>query len=79
MFKNQKVLVTGGSGMIGRQLVTLLLEKGAKVTVADLNEPINMPSEIEFQKVDLRDFNSCKKVCFWKCVTKNNIKELWRN
>ena len=40
MFKNKKVLVTGGSGMIGRQLVSLLLEEGAKVTVADLNEPI---------------------------------------
>lgn len=63
MFKNQKVLVTGGSGMIGRQLVNLLLERGAKVTVADLNEPINMPSEITFKKVDLRDFNGCKVIC----------------
>jgi GDP-L-fucose synthase len=63
MFKNQKVLVTGGSGMIGRQLVNLLLERGAKVTVADLNEPINMPSEITFKKVDLRDFNGCKAIC----------------
>jgi GDP-L-fucose synthase len=63
MFKNQKVLVTGGSGMIGRQLVNLLLERGAKVTVADLNEPINMPSEITFKKVDLRDFNRCKTLC----------------
>jgi len=63
MFKDQKVLVTGGSGMIGRQLVNLLLERGAKVTVADLNEPINMPSEITFKKVDLRDFNGCKAIC----------------
>ena len=28
--KNKKVLVTGGSGMIGRQLVNLLIEKDAK-------------------------------------------------
>ena len=28
MFKDQKVLVTGGSGMIGRQLVDILIEKG---------------------------------------------------
>ena len=63
MFKNQKVLVTGGSGMIGRQLVDLLLKREAKVYVADLNEPINMPSEITFKKVDLRNFNSCKDIC----------------
>jgi len=63
MFKDQNVLVTGGSGMIGRQLVNLLLERGAKVYVADLNEPINMPSEIIFKKVDLRNFDSCKSIC----------------
>lgn len=63
MFKDQNVLVTGGSGMIGRQLVNLLLERGARVYVADLNEPINMPSNIVFKKVDLRDFNSCKSIC----------------
>jgi GDP-L-fucose synthase len=63
MFKNQKVLVTGGSGMIGRQLVNLLLERKAIVTVADLNEPINMSPNITFKKVDLRDFNSCKHIC----------------
>ena len=63
MFKNQKVLVTGGSGMIGRQLVNLLLDKGAVVTVVDLNEPINMSPNITFKKVDLRDFNGCKHIC----------------
>jgi len=63
MFKDQNVLVTGGSGMIGRQLVSLLLERGAKVYVADLNEPINMPSDIIFKKVDLRNFDSCKHIC----------------
>jgi GDP-L-fucose synthase len=63
MFKDQKVLVTGGSGMIGRQLVNLLIDKGATVYVADLNEPINMPSKIIFVKMDLRSFNNCKAVC----------------
>ncbi len=63
MFKDQKVLVTGGSGMIGRQLVNLLIDRGATVYVADLNEPINMPSEIIFVKIDLRSFSSCKAIC----------------
>ncbi len=43
MFKGQKVLVTGGSGMIGRQLVKKLLDKGAQVTIADLTDPIDFP------------------------------------
>ena len=51
MFKNQKVLVTGGAGMIGRQLVDLLLEKGAKVTIADLNEPTDLPQGVDFIKI----------------------------
>ena len=42
MFENKKILVTGGSGMIGRQLVSLLLLEGANVHVADLNKPKNM-------------------------------------
>jgi GDP-L-fucose synthase len=63
MFKNQNVLVTGGSGMIGRQLVDLLLKEGAIVYVADLNEPVNMPKEIKFVKIDLRNFNACKMAC----------------
>lgn len=63
MFKNKKVLITGGSGMIGRQLVDLLLKRKAHITVADLNEPINMPSEVIFKKVDLRNFKDCKDIC----------------
>src|SRR5260370_27802699 len=34
-----RVLVTGGSGFIGRRLVKALLGAGAEVTVADLREP----------------------------------------
>ena len=52
MFQGKNILVTGGSGMIGRQLVPMLIDKGANVFVADLNEPIDMPKEITFIKVD---------------------------
>jgi nucleoside-diphosphate-sugar epimerase len=54
MFKNQKVLVTGGGGMIGRSLVRFLLEKGAQITIADLTVPSDLPEDVEFIKVDLR-------------------------
>jgi GDP-L-fucose synthase len=63
MFKDKNILVTGGSGMIGRQLVTLLLNEDANIHVADLNKPINMSKNIIFHNIDLKDFNSCKEVC----------------
>jgi nucleoside-diphosphate-sugar epimerase len=59
MFNNQKVLVTGGSGMIGRELVKKLLNRGAKVTIADLSEPVDLHESVEFIKTDLRFFNNC--------------------
>ena len=62
MFKNKNILVTGGSGMIGRQLVKLLQKESANVCVADLNEPINM-SGITFKKVDLTNYISCLEAC----------------
>ena len=63
MFKNQKVLVTGGAGMIGRELVNLLLKEGANVFIADLKEPNDLKDKVTFKRVDLRDFSSCLKIC----------------
>ena len=63
MFENQKVLVTGGSGMIGRSLVNLLLKRGAIVTIADLTKPADLPDGVEFTQVDLRFFDNCLDIC----------------
>jgi len=63
MFENQKVLVTGGSGMIGRSLVNLLLKRGAIVTIADLTKPVDLPDGVEFTQVDLRFFDNCLDIC----------------
>lgn len=62
MFKDKKVLVTGGHGMIGRELVALLLNKGAKVTVADISENTNLKG-VNYQKIDLRFFDQCLELC----------------
>ena len=63
MFKNQKVLVTGGAGMIGHQLVDLLLEKGANVTIADLNKPNDLPENVNFVQANLLYFDQCQNIC----------------
>jgi GDP-L-fucose synthase len=63
MFENKNVLVTGGGGMIGRSLISLLLERGAKITVADLTEPQNLDDSVKYVKADLRYFDQCEKIC----------------
>ena len=62
MFKNKHILITGGSGMIGRQLVKLLLKEKAIIHIADLNTPINMEYDY-FYQVDLKNYNDCIKIC----------------
>ena len=57
LFKDKKVLVTGGTGMIGRELVSLLLEKQAKVKVVSENQLIFQKCRI--RKVDLTIYENC--------------------
>ena len=38
-YKNKNILVTGGTGLIGRPLVDLLLAQGANVTIVSLDKP----------------------------------------
>lgn len=61
MFENKNVLVTGGSGMIGRELVSLLKNRGAKVRIADIKSPDGV-EDVEFIRADLRQFSDCKKI-----------------
>lgn len=63
MFKDKKVLITGGGGMIGRSLVKLLLEKECKIYIADLTKPTDLPEGVEHLQVDLRFFDNCMDIC----------------
>ena len=62
-YKDKNVLVTGGTGMIGRQLVELLIQKGAKVRIASLDDPSLAPSGTEFMRVDLTNLDNCINAC----------------
>jgi GDP-L-fucose synthase len=59
-FYGKECLVTGGTGMIGRCVVDILLSAGAKVTVVSLDN-ISIPNVDTFV-ADLADFSLCKSV-----------------
>jgi len=63
MFKDKKVLITGGGGMIGRSLINQLIEKECKIYVADLTTPTDLPEGVEHLQVDLRFFDNCMDIC----------------
>jgi GDP-L-fucose synthase len=62
-YRGKKVLVTGGSGLIGRPLVKKLLEQGALVTVVSLDDPKRAPAGVTFKQADLREFSNCLQIC----------------
>src|SRR4051794_9232867 len=63
MFKNELVLVTGGTGMIGRFLVDLLIAQGARVRIASLDESSRAHPAAEFVQAVLTDMPSCLSIC----------------
>ena len=60
-FENKKVLVTGGTGLIGRFVVNKLCELNADVTVVSLDE-LKLNNKAIYIKGDLTDFEFCKKI-----------------
>lgn len=63
IYKNKKILVTGGTGLIGIPLVNMLIKEGAKVRIASLDDPSRAHPEAEFYNADLTKFENCMKVC----------------
>ena len=59
-FKTKNCLITGGTGMIGREIAKILINTGAKVKVISLDK-IKIHDNIEHVYGDLTDFNFCKK------------------
>jgi GDP-L-fucose synthase len=63
IYNGKKVLVCGGSGMVGRELSAMLLDNGAVVRVASLDEKERAPKGVEFIKADLTELKECLHVC----------------
>jgi len=59
-FQNKNCLVTGGTGLIGREVVNILLDAGANVTIVSLDKCCT-DVRANFVLGDLCDFNFCKK------------------
>jgi GDP-L-fucose synthase len=62
-FAGRRVLVTGGTGMIGRYLVELLVARGARVRIASLDDPSRAHAQAEFLPADLTRFDGCRVAC----------------
>ena len=60
-WSNQRVLVAGGTGLIGIPLVKQLQESGANVRVAAINDPYQVHS-CEVELTDLTDYQNCLRV-----------------
>ncbi len=60
-FAGKNALVTGGTGLIGRQVVDILCEAGAKVRIVSLDR-VQVHPGAEHVIGDLTDFELCKRV-----------------
>lgn len=63
MFKDKKVLVTGATGMIGRELVKLLLKSEAIITTTSLDD-ILLDNRITHIQADLTDKDACNRLVY---------------
>jgi len=59
-FEGKNCLITGGTGLIGRQIVNILCASGAKVKIISLDK-VNVNEKAEHIIGDLTEFNFCKE------------------
>jgi GDP-L-fucose synthase len=60
-FKGKKVLITGGTGLIGRQIVEILAKATAKIAIVSLDK-IKVSEQAEHIYGDLTSFEFCKEI-----------------
>ena len=62
-FRGKKVLVAGGTGLIGTPLVEMLVDRGARVFVVSKDDPSRAHCNSSFFNLDLLDY----EYCLWAC------------
>ncbi len=62
-FYDKNVLVAGGTGLIGRPLVQMLIEMGAHVRIASLDNGNRAHAHAEYVCCDLTELRNCVDVC----------------
>ena len=63
IFRGKKILVAGGTGLVGQQLVPKLINFGAKVFVASLDDKSLVNHKIEnFYNLNLMNLDNCIKI-----------------
>ena len=67
--KNKNIILTGGTGFLGQQIVDAFRTLGSNVIVLDIIKPKNI-DKIEFYKCDITKENEVKKVSL-KIIKKN--------
>lgn len=60
-FRGKNVLVTGGTGLIGRQVVKILCDVGAKVYIVSLDKVV-VDERATHTIADLTEFSTCREV-----------------
>jgi len=75
MRKQQRALVIGGAGMLGREIALQLQEQGSDVTIFDL-EPVDI-NGIESHVGDIRDRDSVEKIVAGKDVVFQTAAAVW--
>lgn len=62
MLNKKNILITGGTGLIGRKLIETIIDKyNANIKVVSLDEPKDLNSKVDFIKLDLRSYENCLK------------------
>ena len=63
IFRGKKILIAGGTGLVGQQLVPKLINLGAKVFVASLDDKSLVNHKIEnFYNLNLMNLDNCIKI-----------------